>query len=175
MIRQGEEPQAFFIVEKGKGSCVTVGEGNEISGKATLLPRDTVGAKALSVRKKAFATVKAEGKLVVLRMLRDDFEELGLPKKLKLASRPAVYNGQRCSSSLGRSMPRPQASLARHTKASSHRFPSSFFHFDFFLPLSSPLFSSSCLSKTPRQNKVVKLGSACKRVGEWRLCLRVRP
>ena len=84
------------MVEKGKASCVAVGEGNKISGKATLLPGDYVGAKALSVRKKVFATVKVEGKLVVLRMLRDDFEELGLPKKLKLASRPAVYNGQRC-------------------------------------------------------------------------------
>ena len=83
MIRQGEESQAFFVVEKGKASCVAVGEGKEISGKATLLPADYVGAKALSVR-------NARGE----RMLRDDFEELGLPKKLKLASRPAVYNGQ---------------------------------------------------------------------------------
>ena len=84
------------MVEKGKASCVAVGEGNEISGKATLLPGDYVGAKALSVRNKAFATVKAEGKLVVLRMVRDDLEELGLPKKLLLASRPSVYNGQCC-------------------------------------------------------------------------------
>ena len=81
LIRQGEESKAFFM-EKGKASCVAVG--------------GYVGAKALSVRNKAFATAKAEGKLVVLRMLRDDFEELGLPKKLKLASRPAVHNGQRC-------------------------------------------------------------------------------
>ena len=73
-----------------------MGESNEISGKATLLPGDYVGAKALSVRKKAIATVKAEGKLVVLRMVRDDLEELGMPKKLLLASRPSVYNGQCC-------------------------------------------------------------------------------
>ena len=96
LIRQGEESQAFFLVEQGKASCVAVGEGNEISSKATLLPGGYVGAKALSVRKKAFATVKTEGKFVVLRMLRDVFEELGLPKWLKLASRPAVHNGQRC-------------------------------------------------------------------------------
>ena len=76
----GEESQAFFMVEQGKASSVAAGEGNEISSKATLLQGDYVGAKALSVRKKAFATVKTEGKLVVLRMLRDDFEELGLPK-----------------------------------------------------------------------------------------------
>jgi len=95
LIRQGEESQAFFIVEKGKASCVAVGDDNEISGRATLLPGDYVGAKALSGRKKAFATVKAEGKLVVLRMLRADFEGLGLEKKLKLTKRPAVYKGQR--------------------------------------------------------------------------------
>ena len=76
-------------------SCVAASEGNEISDRATLLLGDYVGAKALSVRKKAFATVKAEGEFVVFRMLRDDFEELGLHKKLKLASRPVVYNGQR--------------------------------------------------------------------------------
>ena len=40
LIRQVEEPQAFFMVEQGKASCVAVGEGNEISGKATLLTGD---------------------------------------------------------------------------------------------------------------------------------------
>ena len=32
---------------------------------------------------------------MVVGVLRDDFEELGLHKQLKLASRHAVYNGQR--------------------------------------------------------------------------------
>ena len=97
LIRQGEESKAFFRVEKGKASCVAVGEGNEISGRATLLVGDYVGAKALSVHKKAFATVKSARKLVVLRMLRDDFEELGLHKQLKLAADPRhAHESQDC-------------------------------------------------------------------------------
>ena len=58
LIRQGDESQAFFRVEKGKASCVAVGEGNEISGRATLLLGENVGAKALSVRKQALPPQK---------------------------------------------------------------------------------------------------------------------
>ena len=61
--------------EEGQGVLCRCGRGQGDPGKVTLLQGDYVGSKALLVRKKAF----------VLRMLRGDFEELGLPKKLKLA------------------------------------------------------------------------------------------
>jgi len=98
LFEQGQQSKAFYIVEKGKASCVAVDADGEVSGRALLLSGDYVGAKALTTgRRMNFATVRAEppNNLVVLRMLRADFEKLGLHKKLKLTKRPAVYNGQR--------------------------------------------------------------------------------
>ena len=146
-------------MEQGKASCVAVGEGNEVSGKATLLPGDSVGAKALSVRKMAFATVKAEGKLVVLR-LRGTWpvQEAEAGEPTRCLQRPALLILLRAIHGSPTSTGQPRT--AHESFLTS--IPFFFFHFDFFLPLSSRFFSSSCLCKTRGQNKMVKHGSACR-------------
>ena len=163
------------MVEQGKASCVAVGEGNEISVRqgdpaaGRLCGRQgAVGAQEGLYHRKGRS--KARGAQDAARRLRGAglAQEAEVGESTRCLQRPALLILFRAIHASPTSTGQPRTT--HESFLTSNPF---FCHFDFFLPLSSPLFSSSCLSRTRRQNQMVKHGSACR---GWReLCLRVRP
>ena len=93
MIRQGDLGDQFFVIKSGEAS-VSVQEGaGQPMRVASLRPGDYFGENALLRDEPRTATIKADTRLVTLRITREKFQELGLHERLQFANRKAVGGG----------------------------------------------------------------------------------
>eukprot|EP00929_Paragymnodinium_shiwhaense_P042078 TRINITY_DN2183_c0_g2_i1.p2 TRINITY_DN2183_c0_g2~~TRINITY_DN2183_c0_g2_i1.p2 ORF type:complete len:818 (+),score=277.01 TRINITY_DN2183_c0_g2_i1:148-2601(+) len=88
IIKQGDVGSEFFIVKKGQ-AVVSVNEKRV----AVLQYQDYFGEAALLREEPRTATITAGSDVVLLRITRDRFRELGLPDKLQFSNRKAVGVG----------------------------------------------------------------------------------
>lgn len=98
VIEQGDEGRAFFIIRSGEASVVVKDpETGESTVRATLYYNDYFGGRTLTEKRPNVATIVAKGPkaLVTLSITKDNFERLGLHKKLMFPKRPAIYDGRR--------------------------------------------------------------------------------
>ena len=74
IIRQGEEGDRFYTIARGQAQVIVAGDGE--AARRTLGPGDFFGEIALLHNVARTATVRAESKLVLWELTREDFEEL---------------------------------------------------------------------------------------------------
>ncbi len=74
IIRQGEEGDRFYTIARGQAQVIVAGDGE--AARRTLGPGDFFGEIVLLHNVARTATVRAESKLVLWELTREDFEEL---------------------------------------------------------------------------------------------------
>lgn len=97
VIEQGQMGRAFFIISSGEASVVVQEASGEETTRATLYHMDYFGGHTLTENRPNVATIIVKGPmpLETLSMSREEFERLGLNRKLKFSARPAIYDGRR--------------------------------------------------------------------------------
>lgn len=95
VFRQGDPASAFFVIRSGEVAVFLTEPGEEEKKIATLKTGDYFGDTALLRDEPRTATVIAQTPLMTLEVHREQFQELGLPAKLKFPNRKAVGAGPR--------------------------------------------------------------------------------
>eukprot|EP00425_Heterocapsa_triquetra_P001339 CAMPEP_0195056758 /NCGR_PEP_ID=MMETSP0448-20130528/5021_1 /TAXON_ID=66468 /ORGANISM="Heterocapsa triquestra, Strain CCMP 448" /LENGTH=1021 /DNA_ID=CAMNT_0040086603 /DNA_START=86 /DNA_END=3148 /DNA_ORIENTATION=- len=97
IVEQGKLGKAFFIILSGEASVVVQDSSGQESTRVTLYHMDYFGGHTLTENRPNVATILVKGPmpLVTLSLSREEFERLGLNRKLKFAARPAIYDGRK--------------------------------------------------------------------------------
>lgn len=74
VVRQGDEGHRFYTIARGQAGVVVAGDGE--ASRRTLGPGDFFGEIALLHNVPRTATVRAETKMILWELTREDFEEL---------------------------------------------------------------------------------------------------
>jgi len=94
IIKQGQVGSSFFLILKGTAGVIVDDGSGEPDERATLSAGDHWGGKSLTERRPNMATIVTKEQTITLMMSREDFERLGLNKKLRFPYRPAIYEGR---------------------------------------------------------------------------------